>query len=139
MTPVSTDFWRQVLRHDRLTFLVPISMYRNQDLLSSENPILSDNQNEIPTSPSVYGRVRSWLLQDQGSAQPQLYHGLVIHRKVTTPLRNSSHMMQETVTRHSFYVPYIVHHITVNWRKIKITNKSTGILYLFVKFIYSSH
>ena len=83
MNQVANDFWRQVLRHDRRTFIIPISMYRNPDLISPDTLILSGNQDGIPTSPSVYGRVRSWLLQDQGSAHPELYHGLTIHKKVT--------------------------------------------------------
>jgi hypothetical protein len=90
MNQVTTDFWRQVFRHDRHSFIIPINMYRSHDLISPETPILSGNQDGIPTSPSVYGRVRSWLLQDQGNAQPELYHGLAIHRKVTTPLKISN-------------------------------------------------
>jgi hypothetical protein len=51
--------------------------------MSPDNLILSGNQDGIPTFPSVYGRVRSWLLQDKGSDHPELYHGLAIHKKVT--------------------------------------------------------
>jgi len=83
MSQVATNFWRQVLRHDIHTCIIPISMYRNPDLMSPDNLILSSNQDGIPTSPSVYGRVRSWLLLDKGSDHPELYHGLAIHKKVT--------------------------------------------------------
>ena len=44
---------------------------------------------------------------------------------------------QTDVHIYKFYMPYTVHHMTVNWRKI--TNKCTEIVNLFLKFIYSSH
>jgi hypothetical protein len=83
----TADFWRQALLHDRDTFMVPANMYRHQDLISPETPISSGNGTGIPTSPSVYGRVRSWLLQGQGNSPPEQYHGLSIHKKVTNPLK----------------------------------------------------
>lgn len=89
MNQVVTDFWRQILRHDIHSCIIPVSMYRNPHLISPDTLILSGDQDGIPTFPSVYGRVRSWLLQDQGSAQPELYYGLAIHKKVTNyPFEN---------------------------------------------------
>jgi len=84
MNQWTTDVWRQVLYRDRHMSVAPLSMYRNQDPVSPEAPISSGSYIGIPTSPSVYGRVRSWLLQDHRSAPSELYHGLTIHRKVTT-------------------------------------------------------
>ncbi|KAL1114918.1 hypothetical protein AAG570_007742 [Ranatra chinensis] len=37
----------------------------------------------LPGSPSVYGRIRSWILQDQQGSDPQLYEGHPIIRKST--------------------------------------------------------
>lgn len=83
----TADFWRQVLPSDIHTYVVSVNMYRHQDLISPETSVSSGNDTGIPTSPSVYGRVRSWLLQGQGSTPPELYQGLSIHKKVTKPLR----------------------------------------------------
>lgn len=81
-----TEFWRQILCYEWRTFIALMNMYRYQDIVSPETPVASGNYTGIPTSPSLYVRVRSWLLQDQGGSSPQLYHGLSIHKKVAKTL-----------------------------------------------------
>ncbi|GLH05027.1 Protein of unknown function [Gryllus bimaculatus] len=60
----------------------PDAMYAGHELFSPEGASWSVKYTGIPVSPSVYARIRSWLLQEQENPEPDLYQGSLILRKV---------------------------------------------------------